>query len=251
MKGRVEQYLSEKIGRDGAIQLTLIDPEKVDEEGAQALAQGAEKAGSAGIMVGGSTACSVYELDVVVKAIKGAVKVPVILFPNDVTGLSQHADAVFFMSLINSSNPYYITGAQALGARLVKKFGLEPIPLAYLIVGDDSGAAGFIGQARPIPFDKPELAAMHALAAQYMGMRFIYLEAGSGARKPIPADFISIVRKAVEVPIIVGGGIRTQGDVEGAVGAGANIVVTGTIGEEAFEVMRGLIESLKVSRSKR
>jgi phosphoglycerol geranylgeranyltransferase len=135
------------------------------------------------------------------------------------------------MSLLNSADPYFIMGAQILGAPLVRKFGLEPLPMGYIIVGE-GGTAGVVGKAIPIPNNKPELAAAHALAGQYLGMRFIYLEAGSGAKSPVPADMIRAVKRCVEVPLIVGGGIRSREQALAAASAGADIIVTGNVVEE-------------------
>jgi len=196
-------------------------------------------------MVGGSTVTSVYELDAIVRAIKTS-KLPVILFPNAVSGLSQYADAVFFMSLLNSINPYYLSGAQALGAPFVKRYKLEAIPLAYLIVGEHTGAAGFVGNANPIPNDKPELASIYALAAEYFGMRFVYLEAGSGARDAVPVEMVRTVRKNSNIHIIVGGGIRSPSQAKALADAGAQIIVTGTLSERAsVEKVRKIIEVLR------
>ena len=140
-------------------------------------------------MIGGSTFASQAHLDDVVKAIKSSVKIPTILFPNNITGISGYADAIWFMSLLNSVDPYFLMGAQILGAPLVKKYGLEPISMGYIIVGD-GGTAGIVGKAISVPYAKPELAAAHALAGQYLGMRFIYLEGGSGAVNPVPPEMI-------------------------------------------------------------
>ena len=158
---------------------------------------------------------------------QGGLEVPVILFPNNIAGISRHADAIWFMSLLNSMDPYYLIGAQMLGAPVVKRLGLEAIPMGYIIVGH-GGAAGLVGRALPIPYEKPELAAAYAMAAECLGMRFVYLEAGSGAPRPVPESMVSVVRKAVEIPLIVGGGLRDGKSVEKAVGAGADIIVTGT-----------------------
>lgn len=237
--GKVEKYLLTKIKEEGAIHITLIDPEKTSPENAADIGSMAEEAGSAAIMVGGSTVATIYRLNDVVKSIKERVSIPVILFPNNLAGISPYADAIWFMSLLNSLNPYYIIGAQVLGASAVKEYGLEPIPMAYIIVGD-GGAAGFIGQAQPIPYDKPEVAALYALAAQYLGMRFVYLEAGSGAAKPVPVKTVSLVRSMVNIPLIVGGGLRNVKDIEDRVRAGADVVVTGTVIEEALDVKRSI-----------
>lgn len=246
MIGLVERYLLDKIREDGAIHITLVDPEKMSPQSASHVAEEAEASETAAIMVGGSTFVSTSDLDKTVKAIKKAVEIPVILFPNNITGISKHADAIWFMSLLNSLDPYFIMGAQVLGAPIIKKYGLEPIPLGYIVVGEGA-AVGVIGRATPIPYEKPELAVTHALAAQYLGMRFVYLEAGSGAKHPVPNDMIRMVKSTIEVPLVVGGGIRTGQQMKGAVDAGADIIVTGNVteGSAVKEKVRELIKGIK------
>jgi len=217
------------------IHMTLIDPEKADLKTAVETASSAERAGSSAIMVGGSTLVSNRDLDEIVKGLKEVVRIPVILFPNNLVGISPYADAIWFMSLLNSSNPYYFIEAQALGASLVKRYGLEAIPMAYLIVGEGC-AAGFVGHARPISYRYPAIAAAYALAGVSLGMRFVYLEAGSGAKEPVPPEMVSLVKQTTGVPIIVGGGIRSGAAAREAAEAGADIIVTGTILEEASRV---------------
>jgi phosphoglycerol geranylgeranyltransferase len=248
MIGRVEKYLLDKIRRNGAIHVTLLDPEKISPEEAARTSRGAEESGTSAIMVGGSTIASMAQLEATVRAIKKAVKIPVVLFPNNITGICGYADAIWFMSLLNSSDPYYIFGAHILGAPLVRKLKLEPIPLGYVIVGE-GGAAGVMGRAFPIPFDKPELAAAHALAAEYLGMHFVYLEGGSGVKKTVPLEMIRMVRNSINIPVIVGGGIKSCGQVEQIVKAGANIVVTGNI-TEAGNAKRMLAEIIAGARVK-
>ncbi|MGP3703219.1 MAG: geranylgeranylglyceryl/heptaprenylglyceryl phosphate synthase [Candidatus Bathyarchaeota archaeon] len=240
----VEKYLVEEIRRNHAIHLTLIDPENLSAEEAGKIAFEAEKAGTAAIMLGGSTVVSQNQVDNVAKEIKNNVKIPLILFPGNISGLSRFADAVFFMSLLNSSNTYYLIDAQALSALTVKNLGVEPIPLGYIVMGG-GGTVGFIGYARLIPYDKPQLALMYALAGQYLGMRFIYLEAGSGAKKPIPTSVISLVKKNIDVPLIVGGGIRSADDAKKVVKAGADIIVTGTLIEKVKEVREKISEIVR------
>lgn len=237
----VERYLKEKIEKNGALHMTLLDPEKIGSEDSAAIAQEAESAGTAAIMVGGSTLASNSDLDAVVRRIKASVRVPVILFPNNITGVSRHADAIWFMSLLNSSNTYYLIDVQALTARLVRSYGLEVLPMGYIIVGE-GGAAGFIGQARPIPYDHPELALGYSLAAEALGMRFVYLEAGSGATSPVPTEMIKLVDSQLSVPLIVGGGIKDGATAKKCVEAGAEIVVTGTIVEDTKMVRERIYE---------
>ena len=230
MLGPTEKYLLEKIKTEGSIHLTLIDPEEVSAQGASLIAENSKNSGTAAIMIGGSTFISETHLDDVVKAIKSRVNIPTILFPNNVTGISHLADAIWFMSLLNSVDPYFLIGAQILGAPLVKKYGLEPLSMGYIIVGD-GGTAGIVGKAISVPYSKPELAAAHALAGQYLGMRFIYLEGGSGAKNPVPPEMIAAVKHALEIPLIVGGGIRTKEQAMSAATAGADIIVTGNVTE--------------------
>lgn len=244
MIGPVEQNLMNRIKQEGAIHLTLIDPEKTPPKEAIGVVQEAEKSGTAGIMVGGSTITSVAQLEETVKAIKNVVEIPVILFPNNITGICRYADAIWFMSLLNSTDPYFIFGAHILGAPLIQKFQLEPIPLGYIIIGE-GGAAGVIGRALPIPFDNPELAVAHALAAQYLGMRFVYLEAGSGVKHSVPTRTIRSVKNGVDIPLIVGGGMRNGEQVKEAVAAGADAIVTGNVSEESSGIGERLGELIK------
>ena len=229
--GKVERYLLERIESEGAIHITLIDPEKSSPEEAVGIASAAERGGSSAIMVGGSTLVSTEDLDRAIIRVKEEVGLPVILFPNNVSAISRYADAIWFMSLLNSTNTYYLVDAQMLGAPLVKRYGLEAIPMGYIILGE-GGVVGFVGHARPISYDHPELAAAYALAAQYLGMRFVYLEAGSGVRSPIPPPVVRAVKRVVDIPVIVGGGIRSGDDAKMLVEAGADVIVTGTLAEE-------------------
>jgi phosphoglycerol geranylgeranyltransferase len=231
MMGRVEKYLLDRIKKEKTIHMTLIDPEKVTPSIAYRLATDAESCDTSAIMVGGSTLVSGSHLDKIGKSLKEAVDIPIILFPNNITGITKYADAIWFMSLLNSSDPYFLMGAHVLGAPVIKKFGLEPIPLGYIIVGE-GGTVSIVGKAIPIPYNKPELAAAHALAAEYLGMRFVYLEAGSGVENPVPPEMIKAVKSITPLPLIVGGGIRTGEQVKDVVIAGANVIVTGNILEE-------------------
>ncbi|MCW4028141.1 MAG: geranylgeranylglyceryl/heptaprenylglyceryl phosphate synthase [Candidatus Bathyarchaeota archaeon] len=237
MVGPIEKYLLDKIAAEGSIHLTLIDPEKVTSADASRIAENSYNSGTAAIMIGGSTFASQEHLDNVTKAIKTAVKVPTILFPNNVSGITSHADAIWFMSLLNSVDPYFLMGVQILGAPLVKKFKLEPISMGYIIVGE-GGTAGIVGKAIAVPYNKPELAAAHALAGQYLGMRFIYLEGGSGAAHPVPPEMIRAVKHYIDIPLIVGGGIRTKEQALAAASAGADIIVTGNITESSDSKQR-------------
>jgi len=244
--GSIEKYLLKKIEAETAIHITLIDPEKITPEQASKVAENSSRSGTAAIMIGGSTFVSQDHLDSVVKTIKKTVELPIILFPNNITGISQKADAIWFMSLLNSVDPYFLMGVQILGAPLVKKLQLEPISMGYIIVGE-GGTAGIIGKALPIPYTKPELVIAHALAGLYLGMHFIYLEGGSGTKSPVPPEIIRAVKNAINVPLIVGGGIRNKKQAVTAVSAGADIIVTGNIIESvnADQKLSEIIDGIK------
>ena len=248
--GRVERYIHEKL-EENKLHFVLIDPDDTSPDEASKIAELCENVGVDAIMVGGSTGAEGNVLDDVVKAIKESSSLPVILFPGSHGGISKYADAIFFMSLLNSRNPFFITGAQALGAFTVKKFGLEPIPMAYIIV-EPGETAGWVGDAKPIPRHKPKIAAAYALAGQYLGMRLVYLEAGSGAPKPVPPEMVRVVKSAIDVPLIVGGGIRNGNQARELVKAGADIIVTGTAIESAKSLeevrvrLKHLREGIKV-----
>jgi len=242
--GKVESYLLERIGEMGHVHLSLIDPLKTRLEDAGGVARFCEESGSDAIMIGGSTVFSQNYMDEFVKQVKKNTKLPVIIFPNNIQSISRYADAIWFMSLLNSVDWYYIIGAQMQGALSVKEFGLEAIPLGYLVFGWDTAVAA-IGRALPIPRNRPEIAVCYGLAAQYLGMRFLYLEAGSGAENPIPPEVIKAVKENVEINIIVGGGIRTPEAAKKAAEAGADIIVTGTVLEQDAKTLSKIISAIK------
>ncbi|MGB6500852.1 MAG: geranylgeranylglyceryl/heptaprenylglyceryl phosphate synthase [Thermoplasmata archaeon] len=228
--GRIEQRLAELL-RGGPIHFTLIDPEKSPGEHAAAVARAAVDLGTHAILLGGSTGISPEGMGLAATAVKASVRVPVVIFPEGPTSLTPQADAVLFMSLLNSRNLDLVVRAHARSALAVREMGLEPIPMGYLIVAPGM-RVGEVGQADVVPRDAPAIAAGYALAAQYLGMRYVYLEAGSGAPSPVPAPLVRAVRDLVEIPVIVGGGIRSGKDAAPLLEAGANVLVTGSVTEE-------------------
>jgi len=246
-KGRtsVDAYIRRKIRSGEKLHFTLIDPEKVqDRKALVRVAKQMVDAGTDGFLVGGSVGVSERDIDEVVKVLKD-LKKPVILFPGNVSGVSRYADAILFMSLLNSDDPYFIIEAPVLGAPLVYRYGIEVLPTAYIIVGYGS-AAGFIGRARPIPFNKPEIGVAYALAARYLGKKYIYFEAGSGSPEPIPGKFIKEVSKVKgDSVLIVGGGIRSPEKATEIIRGGADVIVTGTIVERSPEKATEIVNAVK------
>lgn len=232
--GKVEKYIYKEIEKYGAIHMTLIDPDKTDPETAMKIANAAVHAGTSAIMIGGSLGVGSSEIDEIIKAVRKKVNCPIILFPGSIAGLSKHADAVWFLSVLNSLNPYFITGAQMQAALLIKRYGIESIPLAYIIVGK-GGAVGFVSQAQVLPYTRSDLIISYALTGQMLGFRFVYLEAGSGG-EAISPEIIESVKKNINIPLIVGGGIKTGDTAKSITRAGADIIVTGTVVEESDNV---------------
>lgn len=246
-RGRVYTYITKTIERGEKLHFSLIDPDpwKRREVPLTEVVRVLAEAGTDAIMIGGSLNVSSEDVVEVVKIVEEYDR-PSILFPGGPTGLAPNADAVLFISLLNSENPYFIVGAQALSAPLVKRLGLEVLPTAYLVVGHWDSSVCFVGQARPIPTEKPEIGAAFALAAKFMGMKLVYLEAGSGAPRPVPSNFVATVKKALEnTPLIVGGGIRERDQALAVAEAGADIIVTGTVIEKDLRKATEIIAALK------
>jgi phosphoglycerol geranylgeranyltransferase len=243
--GKTEKYLYEKIEENGFVHITLIDPEKMNR--IEEVVRAAEASGSSAFMVGGSTSHRTSDYEEAIAKIKSNSKLPVIIFPSNVASIARGADAIWFMSLLNSSNPYYIIGAQVLGVKIIRELGLEIIPMAYLILGT-GGAAGYIGDARPLPFEIPELTVGYAMAAEALGFRFVYLEAGSGVRMHVPEKLIGMAKRSISIPLIVGGGIRDGLAAENVVSAGADVIVTGDVLEEVCPLEEKLSEIIEGGR---
>jgi len=244
--GPVEKRLVEESSRRTLLAV-LLDPHETAPEDAGRVAREVEEAGADLILVGGSVGAGL-RLHSVVRAVKGSSSLPVILFPGNVDGISPDADAILFMSLLNSSNPYWIIQAQALAAPVVRGCGLEAIPTAYLIVEPgERTSAGWVGWANPIPRAKPGIAVAYSMAAELLGMRWVYLEAGSGASEPVPPEMVAAVRKKTSLRVIVGGGIRSPESAAERARAGAHVIVVGTYVEEgaAFEKVKALAEGVR------
>ncbi len=226
------------------LHFSLLDPDKQKPRVAGSIAKTVEDAGSSAIMVGGSTLVSQKQVDETVKAIKKQSNLPVILFPSAAKYLSEHADAVFFMSLLNSRNLDYVIREHVKGAYFIKQSKIEPISMGYVIV-EPGMTVGRIGEVELIKQDDIETAVGYALAAQYLGMNFFYLEAGSGAPTPVPNKMITAVKKNIDIPLIVGGGIRDAKTAKEKTQAGADIIVTGTKLEEEKNLKQALKDIIK------
>jgi len=223
------------------LHFSLLDPDKQSPKVAGSIAKVSEDSGTSAIMVGGSTLISQKQVNETVKAIKNESNLPVILFPSGAKFLSKYADAMFFMSLLNSRNLDYVIREHIKGAPFVKSSGLEPISMGYVIV-EPGMTAGRVGEVDLIKKSDIETAVGYALAAQYLGMNFFYLEAGSGSPTPVSNDMISAVKNNLNIPLIVGGGIRDVKTAQEKAYAGADIIITGTTLEKEKNLRQTLTE---------
>ncbi|NLN71373.1 MAG: geranylgeranylglyceryl/heptaprenylglyceryl phosphate synthase [Thermoplasmatales archaeon] len=236
----VKKYLMDGISK-GTLHMSLLDPDKQTPDEAARIALECKKAGTDAVMIGGSTGVTQENLDATAIAIKKATGLPVIFFPGGPQALSPHCDAIYFMSMINSTDLNYVMNAQIHTSLAIRKLGIEPISMGYIVV-EPGMRVGEVGKADLIKRDDRKKAMSCALAAEYLGMSFVYLEAGSGADLPVPPEMVRAVKEILKVPLIVGGGIRTPEAARAAREAGADAVVTGTFLERCND--SGLLNSV-------
>jgi len=224
-------YLLNTIRAKGAAYLVLLDPDKLSSSKIPAFIGHCEKSGVDGFLIGGSLMMS-GDLDSFVEIIKVETSLPLIIFPGSINQISPLADAILFLSVISGRNAEHLIGKQVTASPLIKRAKIEPISTGYILI--ESGVtttAVYMSGSLPVPRNKPEIAAATALAGEYLGMKFIYLEAGSGAQESVSDEMVKAVSEECSIPIIVGGGIRNPQTARRKVDNGASIIVTGNFFE--------------------
>jgi phosphoglycerol geranylgeranyltransferase len=224
----------------------LIDPDKMtDQERLSNLLELIRHSAVDFIFIGGSLLMEDH-FESCVKKVKSLTSLPVVLFPGSPAQITDHADSILLLSLISGRNADLLIGQHVVAAPRLKKSTLEIIPTGYMLVDcGKSTTATYISQTFPLPWNKPEIAVATALAGEMLGLRCLYLDGGSGADKPVGTEMIRSVREAVSVPLIIGGGIRTEEQAQSAWNAGADLIVIGT----AFETEPELLFSIAAQRS--
>lgn len=218
----------------------LVDPDKTSPDLAAVLARRASEAGIQYLMVGGSLVVD-GQFELCVEALRAHSDLPVILFPGDTMQVSAAANGMLLLSLISGRNAELLIGRHVIAAPALRRSGLEILPTGYMLI--DGGAptsVSYMSNTMPIPANKPDIAQCTAMAGEMLGLQVLYLDAGSGARNPVPARLIEAVRKSVRLPLMVGGGLRNPESVLSAFNAGADIVVVGT----AIEQEPGILERM-------
>ena len=207
------------------------------------------------LLVGGSTSAQGELLDSVTKGIKDkAGGVPVVLFPGNIATLTKHADAIYFMSLLNARNPYWMIQAQMLSAPVIRNLGIEALPVGYIVVSP-GGTVGWVGDVNLVPREKPKIAAALALAGEYIGNRFIVTDTGSNPQLQgeghVPLEMIRAVKNAISVPYIVGGGVRDVESLRQVIKSGADAVQVGTAIEESKSLVKLFAKATKEEGAKK
>lgn len=222
----------------------LIDPDKIkDDSSLQSLMELIHHSKVDFVFIGGSLLIG-ENFHSCVKKVKALCQLPVILFPGSPSQISEDADAILLLSLISGRNAELLIGQHVIAAPQLKRSKLEIIPTGYMLV--DCGkatTASYVSQTFPLPWNKPEIAAATAIAGEMLGLRIIYLDGGSGAEKPVSTEMVKAVRSSVDVPLIVGGGIRDEDQARSIYAAGADVIVIGTAFEEAPELLFSLSQS--------
>lgn len=234
--GKVELYIHETLETKGAMLFGLIDPvDFKSEDIAIKTAKEIAKGGADIVLLGGSTGAQGELLDNVALNIKEVIDIPLVLFPGNIATISKHSDAIYFMSLLNARNPYWITQAQMLAAPIIKAYNIEPLPVGYIVI-HPGGTVGWVGDANFVPREKPKIAAALAIAGEFLGNRFIITDTGSNPSLqnsgPVPKEMIRAVRSVTTVPYIVAGGIMTAEQLKDAYSSGADAVQIGTAFED-------------------
>lgn len=226
------QSLLDVRAKKGAGYLILIDPDKIEPATLPGFVRDATAAGADGFLIGGSLLLS-NEVDKILQLIKSSTTRPVIIFPGSLFQVSPFADAILFLLLISGRNPDHLIGNQVIASPIIKRMGLEAISTGYMLIeAGKTTSAEYMSNTKPIPHNKADIAVAHALAAEYIGMKMLYLDAGSGADFPVPNEMIQKIATYCSLPIMIGGGIRTPDVAREKVKAGASFIVTGTINEQ-------------------
>ncbi|MBQ7978184.1 MAG: geranylgeranylglyceryl/heptaprenylglyceryl phosphate synthase [Candidatus Methanomethylophilaceae archaeon] len=241
----VKQYMLDKI-KNGTMHAALIDPDKQPAEKAAEMAKTMKEAGTDIIFVGGSSGITKENLSATAKAVKEATGLPVVLFGGTPDSLNKELDAVLFMQIVNATDPVFITFGQVAAAPIMAKLGLESISMGYVIVEPGMTVAK-VTKAKVVKQDEIETAVAYAMACKMFGFDIIYFEAGSGADRPVPPAMIKAIKTYVDLPLIIGGGIRTPEAAAAAREAGADIIVTGTMLEKgaSVEEIKAVISAAK------
>ena len=247
MKQGIYQSLLDKKSKGQKSFAVLIDPDKVDEALIEELVMLSVEAKVDYLFIGGSLVIS-NQLDEVVKQVKNSCNIPTVLFPGSPSQISSYADALLYLSVISGRNPELLIGQHVISAPFVRQSGLEIMSTGYMVI--DGGApttVSYISNTIPIPADKNEIAMCTAMAGEMLGMKLIYMDAGSGARRPIAESMIAKVSAVIEAPLVVGGGITDPEKAYLNCRAGADVIVIGNAIEKDASLIKEMSAAIHSS----
>ncbi|MFO7827686.1 MAG: geranylgeranylglyceryl/heptaprenylglyceryl phosphate synthase [Bacteroidales bacterium] len=239
----IQQLIDQKIKKNKKLFALLIDPDHHNDQSIIELVQNANQSKVDLIFVGGSLLNS--SINQSLQLIKKNTSLPVVLFPGSLLQVSSEADGILLLSLISGRNPDLLIGNHVIAASHIKKSRLEVLPTGYILVeGGKSTSVEYMSNTKPIPADKTDIAVATAIAGEMLGLKLIYLEAGSGAKSSLADEMIRQVKNNINIPLIVGGGIKNEQDIQRIINAGADIIVAGTILEKDSSLLASLVQAV-------
>ena len=242
----ISQLISQSISNNKKLFALLIDPDQHTTESLTNLSKNADESGVDLIFVGGSLLNN--DIDKSFELIKKNTTIPALLFPGSLLQITNKADGILLLSLISGRNSDLLIGNHVIASARIKRSNLEVLPTGYILIeGGKSTSVEYMSNTKPIPAEKIDIAVATAMAGEMLGLKYIYLEAGSGAKTSINIKIIKGVKENISIPLIVGGGIKTPNDVKSAVNAGADIIVVGNVIEQNPEILPELVKACQNS----
>lgn len=238
----ISHFISDSISNKKKLFALLIDPDQHTSESLEKLIKNADHSGVDLIFVGGSLLNN--DINKSFELIKNNTTIPALLFPGSLLQITNKADGILLLSLISGRNPDLLIGNHVIAASHIKRSNLEVLPTGYILIeGGKSTSVEYMSNTKPIPSGKTDIAIATAIAGEMLGLRYIYLEAGSGATTSININMIKGVKENINIPLIVGGGIKTSTEVKNVINAGADIIVIGTAIEQNPSLLIELVKA--------
>ena len=242
----ISQLISQSISNNKKLFALLIDPDQHTTESLTNLSKNADELGVDLIFVGGSLLNN--DIDKSFELIKKNTTIPALLFPGSLLQITNKADGILLLSLISGRNSDLLIGNHVIASARIKRSNLEVLPTGYILIeGGKSTSVEYMSNTKPIPAEKIDIAVATAMAGEMLGLKYIYLEAGSGAKTSINIKIIKGVKENISIPLIIGGGIKTPNDVKSAFNAGADIIVVGNVIEQNPEILPELVKACQNS----
>ena len=241
----IHQFIDNSIKNNKKLFALLIDPDNHNTNTLSNLTKDANNSGVDLILIGGSLLNN--DIDKSIEIIQNNTKIPVLLFPGNLLQISNKADGILLLSLISGRNPDLLIGNHVIASTHIKRSKLEVLPTGYILIdGGKPTSVEYMSNTKPIPADKTDIAIATAIAGEMLGLKYIYLEAGSGAKQSINTNIIKGVKKSINIPLIVGGGITTASDIKKTIHAGADIIVIGSAVEKDSKILSNLVKATHI-----